>query len=260
MAGDEDDFGSVIFPRGKAPAPNPEAPRRLPQETLHPGARKPVVPQPPPAAPVAPPAPPAARTAPPTLVLPAVPPPPAVAVPPASETTDSAEPPAPLLPDPVGPSGLALVKAARAVDVCEPIPLGPDALKLLKQDQTPWQLLQALVSAELFADAIRFLAYILPKREAVWWAHQCVQTLDRKASALALQAVEQWVIAPDEEIRRAAQSAAQKAGPTTPSGMSALAVFWTGGSIGPPDARPGSARTYPIGSRRGLGCHLRGAG
>jgi hypothetical protein len=56
--------------------------------------------------------------------------------------------------------------------------------------------------------------------------------------AAALQAAEAWVFQPTEENRRAAMQKAEIAGFNTPSAWSAVAVFWSGGSMAPPEAPP----------------------
>ena len=91
---------------------------------------------------------------------------------------------------------------------------------------------------------------MLPKREAIWWA--CLSVRHAQGSALApnefeaLKAAVEWVLEPDEEKRRAAQSAGEKANFGTPAGCAALAVYGSGGSLGPaiyPDVKPGPYMT-----------------
>ena len=60
-------------------------------------------------------------------------------------------------------------------DLCERAKLGEEAKALLKDEHTPRQFLELLIGKELFLDAIRFLAYALPKREAVGWGCLCVR-------------------------------------------------------------------------------------
>lgn len=232
MAGD-DEF-ETIMPRGNVPPPEPA--RRPPPKTLE----RPSVPtpKPRPPSPTESGRPAGAPTLPHAPVAPPAPPP--VPAPPASSPASPAvaEPPPRQLPPAVGPSGFALVKAVKANATVEGVPLDPAALKLLTAEQTPRQFFDALVAADLFADAMRYLAYVLPKREAVWWAHQSVAAHDAKAARPVLRCVAEWVIQPTEETRRAAQAAAQVAGPTTPSGLTARAVFWSGGSIAPVGATP----------------------
>ena len=127
--------------------------------------------------------------------------------------------------------------AATAAEVCQDLALSAEARPWLRDGQTPRQFLDQLVEKKLNVDAIRFLGHALPKREAVWWASQCVRSVagtdpppEVKA---ALRAAEQWVTDPNEENRRKAFAAAEAAGLGTAAGCTAVAAFWSGGSLGP---------------------------
>jgi hypothetical protein len=127
-------------------------------------------------------------------------------------------------------------------DLCERAKLKEDAKALLKDELTPQQFLELLIGKELFLDAIRFLAFALPKREAVGWGCLCVRhslgTQDASKISEAHVAVERWVSNPDEENRRAAKIAADKEGLESPSACLALAAFFSGGSIAPANLAP----------------------
>src|ERR671916_119514 len=88
------------------------------------------------------------------------------------------------------------VSAKKATEVCARFAPGEAALGLLAEDQTPRQFLDALVENGEFHDAVRFLAYALPKREAVWWACLCARAAsgaNPPASILAaLNAAKAW--------------------------------------------------------------------
>jgi hypothetical protein len=132
---------------------------------------------------------------------------------------------------------LATVKTA---EVCKRFPLGEEAGKLLKPDLAPRKFVETLIERQLFLDAIRFLAHALPKREAVWWACVCArQVCGSKEPApfmAALAAAEKWAADPSEDNRRAAMPAAEAAELGTPPGCAAMAAFWSGGSLAPPNA------------------------
>lgn len=135
---------------------------------------------------------------------------------------------------------LKKITATKAGDIARPAKLSPEAEALLARAATPSAYLGALVDAGLEADAVRFLAFALPKREAVWWA--CLAARDalpadnRPEVAACLDAAEAWVYRPDEEKRRQTLPLAETVGFETPAGYAALAAFWSGGSIAPPDA------------------------
>jgi hypothetical protein len=127
-------------------------------------------------------------------------------------------------------------------DLCERAKLKEDAKALLKDDFTPRQFLELLIGKELFLDAIRFLAYALPKREAVGWGCLCVRhslgTQDASKISETHVAAERWVSNPDEANRRAAKIAVDKEGLESPSASLALAAFFSGGSIAPANLAP----------------------
>jgi hypothetical protein len=134
---------------------------------------------------------------------------------------------------------LAKVAAKTAAEVCQSFPLGEAARKLLRPELTPTQYLASLMQEQLDLDAIRFLAYALPKREAIWWACVCARRVHGltppAASNAALLAAEKWVADPNEDNRRAAMPVAEAAGFRDPAGCVAAACFWSGGSLAPPN-------------------------
>ena len=132
----------------------------------------------------------------------------------------------------------ARVTARTAKEVCEHFQLGKEARPLLRDGLTPAQFLQTLLDKQQFPDAVRFVAYALPKREAVWWACLCARQVLGTAppvQSVALKAAEKWVADPNEDNRRAALPAAEAAEVGTPAGCTAMAVFFSGGSLGPPN-------------------------
>jgi hypothetical protein len=131
-------------------------------------------------------------------------------------------------------------------EVAKAAELEGDALALLHPEHGAREFVTALLNAELFEDAVRFVAHALPKREAVWWALLCARegagdapSQDVKAS---LDATDVWVRHPGDEQRRAAMAAAQKATFKTAAGCAGLGAFLSGGSLsvlGQPDVPPG---------------------
>lgn len=133
---------------------------------------------------------------------------------------------------------LTKVTAKTAAEVCKLFPLGDEAKPLLRDTLAPRQFLDLLVEKQQFLDAVRFLAHALPKREAVWWACLCARVTaptPPPPQAAAVQAAERWVADPSEANRRAAQAAAEKAEMNNPAGCAAMAAFWSGGSLAPPN-------------------------
>src|ERR1022692_2386298 len=118
--------------------------------------------------------------------------------------------------------------------------LGEEAMTLLRPDLHPLDYVALLMEKALFPDAVRFVAHALPKREAVWWGWVCA----RRAAGenpppkikAALDATERWIAQPNDENRRSAMAAAQKAELGTAAGCAGLAAFFSNGSLAPPDA------------------------
>jgi hypothetical protein len=149
-----------------------------------------------------------------------------------------AAPPKPTAPA-AGPAAPSAGLEQPATEVCSRFQLGDAARSLLQDGQKTRAFLQSLVNAKQFVDAIKVLAHAVAKREAVWWACQCC----REGAAgkqppkilAALEAAEHWAADPTEENRRATYAAAEGAGFDTPAGCAALAAFYSGGSLGPPN-------------------------
>ena len=136
-------------------------------------------------------------------------------------------------------SGLALIDAKTAREVVSRAALSDEALGLVSDDQAPQSFLDLLMEHGLHLDAIRFLAQAVVKRAAVWWALRCVTEVAGPelpaAKAKALEAARAWVIDPSEENRRACWAAAEAAEIGSPAGCTAMAAFFSGGSLSLPD-------------------------
>lgn len=116
--------------------------------------------------------------------------------------------------------------------------LEADLAKLLPPKADALAAAKILLEARQEGAAFRLLAWALPRREAVWWATECVQALlspDAPPTEQAtLEAARAWAAQPSEEHRRKAEQAAQSVNYATPAGQAAVAAFWSGGSMAPP--------------------------
>ena len=132
---------------------------------------------------------------------------------------------------------LRKVAAAGAAEVAARFEASDEGAALLKGGMRPAEYLGSLIGAELWTDAIRFLAYALPGREGVWWACLAARaSLPPDAPpghAETIAAAEEWVFHPSDETRRASFAAAEKIGFKSPAAFAALAAFWSGGSLAP---------------------------
>lgn len=145
---------------------------------------------------------------------------------------------------------LKKISAKLAREICSQFEMAADARALLDDEVSPQGLLDRLVEKEFFIDAIKLLAFALPKREAVWWAAGCVRaTLPADAPppmTEALKAAETWVYKPTEENRWAAKDIGERAGYDKAPCWVALGAFWSSGSMVPahlPQMAPGPAFT-----------------
>jgi hypothetical protein len=125
-----------------------------------------------------------------------------------------------------------------AAEICRRFEPSEAARRLLTPTLSPKAYLKLLDAHHLFADGIRFVAYALPCREAVWWGCLCAWSVYRPKPpenvALALNALVVWVQEPTEEGRRTAEAMIEVAGVDTPAGGLAAAVFLSGDNIAPP--------------------------
>ena len=118
--------------------------------------------------------------------------------------------------------------------------LSAPALALAGEAPAPSAYLDSLEKQQLFQDAIRFLAYKMAVDAGVKWACACIRELQSPESKNekneALEAAEQWVKTPGDPTRWAAKEAAGKPKVRGASKLVAMAVFFSGGSITPPQA------------------------
>lgn len=124
-------------------------------------------------------------------------------------------------------------------DLCARFGLGEQAAALARPEQDGPTFVDALIGAEEYPAALAFLAYVLPRREAVWWAWTCARRSlpadPAPAIQAALDATERWIVQPTDANRRAAFALAEP-DLGSPAACAALAVYFTGGSIAPPGA------------------------
>jgi hypothetical protein len=132
---------------------------------------------------------------------------------------------------------LIKIKQTNAVDVAQGLELDEQATSLLQDNPVTVDYLNQLIALKLYPDAVRFLAYALPKREATWWACLCARHgLTDKTPITDIKAIElaeAWVYKPIEDNRKPTLSAADATAYNTPAGWAAIAAFWSGDDISP---------------------------
>jgi len=140
---------------------------------------------------------------------------------------------------------LKKISSKSAQEVAADIELSDEASSLLVANMSPAEYLQKLMDSELTSDAIKFLARALPRREATWWAcvsaRHAITEATTKEEIKTLELAEQWVYKPTDENRHAVHEAADPLPNESPIYWSAMASFWSGGSLGAidtPEVKP----------------------
>jgi hypothetical protein len=129
---------------------------------------------------------------------------------------------------------MSRLRFGAAQEVFEAFPSACEDIEARPTEAAPLGFLRSLASGPTPNDAIAFCAYLLPRREAVWWASQCVRSLigtPTEDDEIALEAAENWVREPEEPRRRAALQIGLNANRRAASTWVALAAAWSGGSL-----------------------------
>lgn len=96
----------------------------------------------------------------------------------------------------------------------------------------PLAYLQRLARSAGAGDALAFCAFLLPRREAVWWGLQTVRATQAAGTTDAgLAAAEAWVRDPGDRARFEALATAQDGDPDQPGTWVAWAAGYSGGSM-----------------------------
>jgi hypothetical protein len=147
------------------------------------------------------------------------------------------------------------------LQVFEAFPAITRDLKSLPTDEPPLDYLAKLLAGPTPEDAVTFCAYLLDRRQAVWWASQCLRHLGMPHSReeeVALKTAEAWVRDPEEPRRLAALDLGLKGDHDLPAVWVAFAAGVSGGTIrmadalGPPVPPHGTARAVRVAILNGL--------
>ena len=129
-------------------------------------------------------------------------------------------------------------------DVFEAFPIAEHELNIEPNDDPSLQFLETLVSSGEFDKAVGFCAFLLPRREAVWWGCRAVRTLVPNLAVEedeAIRVAEDWVHEPEEDRRAAALEMGRSGSGKSPSTYLALAAGWSGRSMS-----LGDGETIPV--------------
>lgn len=135
-----------------------------------------------------------------------------------------------------------LATGRTALDVCRAAELDPEVIARLGDGGEPRAFVEGLVNGGHHVAAVRFLAYALDRRPAVWWAWVCARRTHGETPPpeiqASLKATETWIANPNDANRRAAMAQAEAADFGTPAGCAGLAAFFCGDSLAPPGVEP----------------------
>ncbi len=125
---------------------------------------------------------------------------------------------------------------AKAQDLFDDVPDVAEDMQARPNGEASIEFFSGLLTTQTPEEAVTFGAYLLPRRRAVWWGHECVRSVihllnDQDLRMLAL--AEAWVREPEEEQRQQAMDEGLAARNKTPGVWIALAAAWTSGSINP---------------------------
>ena len=130
-----------------------------------------------------------------------------------------------------------------ALQVFETYPTASTDITATPVDEPPMAFLKRLAESPSPENAVSFCAYLLDRRETVWWASQCLRSLGWPMSRddeVALLTAEAWVRDPEEHRRLAALEIGLKGSNKLPGVWAALAAGGSGGhlvmdgTVGPP--------------------------
>jgi hypothetical protein len=127
---------------------------------------------------------------------------------------------------------MSRVRFATAQALFDAFPEVIHKISVAPTDQAPIDFLISLSSASKLPDAVAFCAYLLPRREAVWWACGSVKTLAIDAAQVrsaGFVAAESWAYQPDDQHRQTALDIGNNGDQNYPATWLALAAGWAGG-------------------------------
>lgn len=133
---------------------------------------------------------------------------------------------------------MSRIRFASAVDVFSAFTTVAEDVGQPARDMPPLDYLRDMLGLPQPRAAVAFLAYLLPKREAVWWGCRAVRALSPALGGdedAALLTAEGWVREPTEDRRRLAVRAFFESAETGPGHWCALAAGRSSGNLAQTD-------------------------
>jgi hypothetical protein len=140
------------------------------------------------------------------------------------------------------------IRFATAQDVFESFETAAEDVGVASTAEPPLDFLNRILSEKQQLAALSFCAYLLPRRECVWWACQSVRYIQKSAidaaNEEALLAAESWVREPGEARRKLALRVAMNMKSHGPGHLCALAAAWSGGPMFLDESNPVMAEPH----------------
>jgi hypothetical protein len=139
------------------------------------------------------------------------------------------------------------IRFATSRALFETFPQSITKLAVAPTDESPVIFLKSLLAREKFEDAVTFCAYLLPRREAVWWGCKSMRAFlgdVQRDRPVGLAAAEAWVQEPDDQHREAALAFGVQGDVNNPMTWLAFAAGWSGGSLSSNPKMPVPAPHY----------------
>jgi hypothetical protein len=145
---------------------------------------------------------------------------------------------------------MSRLRFSTAREVFETYPAAHQAVTMAPSTEPPLAFLGRLIRGPAPMEAAGFCAFLLPRRETVWWALQAVRSMQAPGTQdPGLDAAEAWVREPGDKTRFAALRLAQAGDSARPGTFVAWAAGYSGGSMSenhpiptPPDLTAKMAR------------------
>lgn len=128
---------------------------------------------------------------------------------------------------------MSRLRFSTAREVFETFPAAGKVIRTAPTIEHPLAFLKRLAQGPAPIEAIGFCAFVLPRREAVWWATQSLRAMQRPGAPPdeAITAAEAWVRDPRDELRRVALAVAEAGDTAQPGTWAAWAAGYSGGSM-----------------------------
>lgn len=128
------------------------------------------------------------------------------------------------------------IRFTKASQVFDTYPDLDETVSRPETDMAPDAYIDILIKEDPPYSALAYFAHVLPKREAVWWGHQCVSGLlpgIGGTEAEIMRLCELWVREGDDDSREAVKKAAETIKADSAPVWVGFAAGWSGGSLSP---------------------------